>query len=58
MINVIGDIMIVMEEDNITIMNVELIIVVNTKTEEEEIIIMKKDNIVIMKKRMYKLDKM
>lgn len=50
--------MIAMEEDNITIINVEMIIVVNMKTGEEETIIMKKDNIVIMKKKTYKLDKM
>lgn len=46
----IVDIMIVMEEDIITIMIVDLTTEVNMKTEEVETTITKKENIVIMKK--------
>lgn len=45
---VIADIMIVMEEDNLTTMIVDLITEVNMKTVEVEIIITRKDSIVIM----------
>lgn len=47
---VIEDIMIVMEEDNITIMIIDLITEVNMKTEEVETIITRKDKIVIMER--------
>ena len=47
---VIEEIMIVMEEDNLTIMIEDLITEVNMKTEEVETIITRKDSIVIMKR--------